>query len=69
MKTKIINLRDEIVDNIGYLSNEYQTTNDILYDLNMIVNFEFTYSNMFQWWYENEDKIDIINELLKRQHK
>ncbi|MEA3288651.1 MAG: hypothetical protein U9Q04_00605 [Campylobacterota bacterium] len=39
MKTKITTLRDNITQNIDYISKEYQTVYDILGDLNRIMRF------------------------------
>jgi len=67
MKIKLIDLRDSITNNVEYLSQEYPYTNDILEDLYRVIYFELSYSSMYQWWIENEDKIDIIHKLLERQ--
>ena len=68
MITKVITLRDKIENNIDYLLMEYSTVDNILTDLNKIINLGLSYSNIFQWWCENEDKIDTINEILERQN-
>lgn len=64
-KIKIWELRNKIVQNIDYLSTKYQKTNDILYDLNRIISLDMSHSLMFQWWCENEESIDTINNLLQ----
>ncbi|MEA3512681.1 MAG: hypothetical protein U9R37_03675 [Campylobacterota bacterium] len=67
MKYKITTLRDNITKNIDYISKEYQTVYDILDDLDRIMSFDLSYCNMFQWWVENEDSINTINEILERK--
>lgn len=66
MKSKVSTLRDKIVKNKEYLSNEYQSTSDILYELNRMIHWNMSHSMMFQWWCNNEDSINIINELLQK---
>ena len=65
-KTEIWKLRDTISKNIDYLSTEYQTTYDMLSDLNRMISFDMNHSMRFQWWVNNEDSINIINELLQK---
>ncbi|MEA2049213.1 MAG: hypothetical protein U9O56_00550 [Campylobacterota bacterium] len=66
IKNKVLRLRDNITENIDYLSKEYQTTYDILDELNKIIKFDMSHSLIFQWWVENEDSINIINELIEK---
>ena len=63
-KTEIWKLKDNITENIDYLSTEYQTTYDILSDLNRMISFDISHSMIFQWWIENEDSINTINDLI-----
>lgn len=65
-KTEIWKLRNNIIENIDYLSTEYQTTYDILSDLNRIISLDMSHSMIFQWWSDNEDSIDIINKLIEK---
>ena len=64
IKIEILKLRDNIVKNKEYLSNEYQSTSDILSELNRMIHWDMSHSMMFQWWCNNEASINIINELL-----
>jgi len=66
MKFKITKLRDNISANIDYLSTEYYLVNDILLELNRLINWDMSHSLMLQWWCENEDSINTINELLEK---
>lgn len=66
MKSKIIKLRENISDNIDYLSTEYYLVNDILLELNKMIDWDMGHSVMFQWWCNNEDAINIINQLLEK---
>ena len=63
---EILQLRENIIQNIEYLSTEYKLTNDILSELNRIISLEMSRSMMFYWYVENEESINIINELLKK---
>ena len=64
IKSKVIKKKNNIENNIDYLSNEYHNTYDILSELNRITNFQMSHSLMLQWWVNNETSIDIINELI-----
>ena len=64
IKSKVLRLKNNIENNIDYLSNEYHNTYDILSELNRITNFQMSHSLMLQWWVNNETSIDIINELI-----
>lgn len=66
MKYEIMKLKENISQNIDYLSTEYQSTNDILSELNRMINWDMSHSMMFHWWVDNEDSINIINELLEK---
>lgn len=65
VKKNIIKLRENIALNINYLSSQYEISNKILSDLNRIISLDMSSSLMFQWWVENENSINIINELLE----
>jgi len=67
MKNKILTLRDDILDNKRYLTDEYKSTHDILLELTKIINWDMSHSLILYWWTENEDKIDTIYKLLERQ--
>lgn len=67
MDYKILQLRADIIENIDYLSSQFQLTNVILSDLNnLITSSDTNCYMMFIWWSENEDSIKIINNLLKK---
>lgn len=66
MKIKVRTLRDDILDNVDYLSEKHQQTNDILHDLNRMLHLDMSHTLMFLWWDENENSINTINELLKK---
>ncbi len=66
IKSKVLRLKNNIENNIDYLSNEYHNTYDILSELNRITNFQMSHSLMLQWWVNNETSIDIINELIEK---
>ena len=66
MKFKIIKLKENISVNIAYLSTEYYLVNDILLELNKMIDWKMSHSMMLQWWCDNEDSINIINELLEK---
>ena len=69
IKSKVLRLKNNIENNIDYLSTQFQTTYDILSELNRITNFEMSHSLMLQWWVNNEDSIIIINELIEKVEK
>lgn len=62
MKFKITKLRENISANIDYLSTEYY----LVIELNRSINLDMSHSMMLQWWRNNEDSINIINELLEK---
>jgi len=64
-KMEIWKLRNTIEENIDYLSTQFKTTYDILSDLNRMISFDMDHSMIFQWWINNEDSINIINELIE----
>ncbi len=66
MKTKIINLKDTILNNIDYLTIEYPNTEDILYQINMILDNNMDDDKIDEWFISNKYTIDIINEILER---
>lgn len=66
MKYEIMKLKENISQHIDYLSTEYQSTNDILSELNRMINWDMSHSMMFHWWVNNEDSINIINELIEK---
>ena len=66
IKSKIMKLRENTSANIDYLSTEYYLVNDILLELNRMIDWNMGHSMMFQWWCNNEDSINIINELLEK---
>lgn len=66
MKFKIMRLKESISLNIDYLSTEYYLVNDILLELNRMIDWNMGDSVMFQWWCNNEDSINIINQLLEK---
>ncbi len=66
MKFKIIKLKENISANIDYLSTEYYLVNDILLELNRMLDWNMSHSMMLQWWCDNEDSINIINQLLEK---
>ena len=65
MKDTIINLKDSIQDNIDYLSKHYQTTFDILNEMEVMLKFDATPQLMIQWYTENKTPIETIEELLQ----
>jgi len=65
IKYEVMKLKDSISENIEYLSTKYHLTNDILSELQRIENLDMSRRMMFQWWVDNEESINTINQLLE----
>lgn len=66
---EIVNLRDKVIENINYLSDEYKMIYDILNDLNRLINLDMEHSFILQWWVENEESIEEINKLIEKRNQ
>ena len=63
-KMEIWKLKNNIENNIDYLSTQFQTTYDILAEINRIISLDMNHSKIFDWWIDNKDSINIISELI-----
>jgi len=68
LKYKLISLRNNIIENIDFISKEYPIIYDISDELNRIIGLNMSHSLMFQWWVENEDKVIKINQILETKN-
>jgi len=66
MKTKIINLKKTILKDVDFITRTYPNTEDILYQINMILDNNMDDDKIDEWFISNKYTIDIINEILER---
>lgn len=62
---EVLNLRKNMVSNMDYLKSNYPLIDEILVDLDRIINLDMSHSDIFYWWYDNEDSINTIDQLIK----
>ena len=67
MKQKVIDLQRKIKNNIDYISTQYSTIDDILYQLTLILDMKMTNDKIEQWFELNSSIVNTIENILERQ--
>lgn len=65
MQEAIKELRKTILNNLSYLSDEYELTHSILEELESMINYNMGSGIIIQWWINNEYSINEINKLIE----
>jgi len=67
LKYEIITLQSNIIENIDYIEKEFPMVREILSEINWNLLINMQHSLLFQWWVNNEESINTINEILKKR--
>jgi len=67
LKYEITTLQSNIIENIDYIEKEFPMVSEILSEINWTLSINMQHSLLFQWWVQNEESINTINEILKKR--
>lgn len=68
IKTEILKLKEKIEQNIDFLMENYQATDNFFQDLSIMINLNLSDSYIVKWWFENEHHINTITHHLKEKY-